>query len=191
MERAHFGGGERTVEDGDAADPAGEADAAAAVDHAADGEGAAGAVVGGSVEVVGRKPPRIQAQRGEISGGLGEGAVGAAAERDLDARVAELAELDPFVGGLAEDFGGDELILGRIVELVGRKRGVLARLEAGLAVEAALEPGVVSGFDEGVGLGVFEPAIARDAVEPTGELVGRVVVGHGEALPRRVEDGGG
>ncbi len=75
--------------------------------------------------------------------------------------------------------------------LVGRKRGVFAGLEAGLAVEAALEPRVVGGFDEGVGLGVLKPAVAGDAVEPAGELVGRVVVGHREALPGGVEDGGG
>jgi hypothetical protein len=74
--------------------------------------------------------------------------------------------------------------------LVGGKRRVLAGLEAGLAVEAALEPGVVGGFDEGVGLGILEPAVAGDAVEPAGEFVGGVVVGHREALPGGVEDGG-
>ena len=61
----------------------------------------------------------------------------------------------------------------------------------GLAVEAALEPRVVGGFDEGVGLGILEPAVAGFAVEPTSEFVRRVVVGHCEALPRGVEDGGG
>jgi len=164
------------VEDGDAADPAGEAGRCGRCGITRPMvEGAAGAVVGGRVEVVGRKPPReFQAQRGEITGSLGEGAVGAAAEGDLDAGVAEFTEFDPFVGGFAEDFCRDELILRRIVELVGRKRGVLAGLEAGLAVEAALAPSDEGGFDEGVGLGIFEPAIAGDAVEPAGQLVGRV-----------------
>ena len=160
------------------------------MDHAADGEGAAGAVVRWGVESVVGEPPRVEPEGGEIAGGFGEVAVGAAAESDLKARVAELAELDALVGGLAEDFGRDELIFGRAVKLGGRKRGVFAGLEAGLSVEAALEPRVVGGFDEGVGFRIFEPAVAGFSIEPAGEFARRVIVGHREALPRSVEGGG-
>ena len=61
-ERVKFGEllrGQGAVEDGDAADPAGEADATGAMDDATDGEGAAGAVVLGLIEVV-RIPPRVE-----------------------------------------------------------------------------------------------------------------------------------
>ena len=78
------------------------------------------------------KPDPIRAtqpERGEVAGGLGELAVGAAAQGDVEARVAEFAKLGAFIGGLAEDFRSDELILGWIVELVRRKRGVSLVLE--------------------------------------------------------------
>jgi hypothetical protein len=137
------------------------------------------------------EPPRIQTECGEIAGGFGKNAVSAAAQRDLEARVAELAKLDAFVGGFAENFSGDDVVFRRIVELIGRKLRVLAGLEAGFAVETALQPRVVGGFDERIRFRILEPAIAVDSVETARELVGRVVVRHREALPRSVEHGAG
>ena len=66
---------QRPIEHRHAADPAREADAAGAVDDAADGEGAAALGVFRRVEVV-RIPPRVQAQGNEVAVSFGELAVG-------------------------------------------------------------------------------------------------------------------
>jgi DHA2 family multidrug resistance protein-like MFS transporter len=63
-EARHFLRSQCPFEHRDATDPAGEADAARTVEDAADGEGTAGAVIGGCVDRVVRIPPRIQADVG-------------------------------------------------------------------------------------------------------------------------------
>ena len=50
---------------------------------------------------VAEKPPRVQLQCDEFWGSFAECAIGAAAELERDTRVAELADLDTFLGGFA------------------------------------------------------------------------------------------
>jgi hypothetical protein len=75
------------------------------VNHPADREWAAAAVVRGRVKVV-RKPPRVQTQRDQITRGLGEPPVGAFLQCDLDLCITILAPFDAFVRGLRNDLNG-------------------------------------------------------------------------------------
>jgi hypothetical protein len=72
------------------------------VDDTANGERAAAAVVGGGVEIVGI-PPRVQPQGDQVARGFGEPAIRAFPQGDLNFRVAELAQFDPFGGGFGKD----------------------------------------------------------------------------------------
>ena len=116
---------QRPIEDRHAADPAGEADAAAAVDNAADGERAAAAVVRRRVKAV-RIPPGIQTQGDEVAGELPK--CRAALQSDLHFGVAILAEFGAFVAGFAEHLDGERFVLGWVVVLVFRKGLVFARV---------------------------------------------------------------
>lgn len=101
-EALHAGGREGAVEDGDGADPAGEADAGAGVDNAANDEGAAVLGAGGGVEVVGG-PGRVDAEGGEFA---------LADEGEADLGEGVLAEFDALFGGIREDRGFEGLTFG-------------------------------------------------------------------------------
>ncbi len=108
-----------------ATDPTGEADATAAVNDAADGEGAAALSVPWGIKVV-RKPPGVQTQRHEITRDLLTVAKGY-----LDLCEAMFAQFDAFVSGLAQHLHSQQFIFWRVVVLVLREVLVLALLFAG------------------------------------------------------------
>ena len=187
-EPAELGGGERPIEDGHAANPASETNAAARVDHPADRERAAAGGIGGCIDVVGI-PPGIETQRRQLAVGLNPVARRRTAERHSQLRERILPHFHSLVVALAHDGDRHRLVLGWRVELRRGEGRVFALLQSLLPPEPALQPGVGGEREQFVVLWGIEPAIARLPVEPAGELVLPVVEGHRKAVPAGIERG--
>jgi len=187
-ETAEFGGGEGSIVDGHPADPAGESDAAARMDHAADRERSAAGGVGGCVDVV-RIPPGIESQRRQLAVGLNPLARGRTPQRHPQFRERILPQFHPLVVALTDDGDRHRLILRRHVKLRLWEDRIFPFLHPLLPPEPALQPGVGGEREQFVLLRSVEPTISGLAVEPARDLVSLVVERHRKAVPANIERG--